>query len=100
MTPLCSLPGLAVQVAAPPGADAAAPGAGDSGLHADAVRHDLQHLDLPGGRRRLGPRLLCGVSAAERRLTGREGPARPGSARSSAAQGNKIFWTRWWSWLL
>lgn len=32
--------------------------AGVSGLHADAVRHVLQHLDLPGGHRGLWPRLF------------------------------------------
>lgn len=50
-------------------ADAAPPGAGDAGLHADAVRHVLQRLDLPGGHRGLSTRVLCGVSSAER-LTG------------------------------
>lgn len=59
-------------------ADAAPPGAGDAGLHADAVRHVLQHLDLPGGRRGLGPRLLRGVPSAER-LSGCEDPDGAGS---------------------
>lgn len=68
----CFLP--AVQDPAARRADAAPPGAGDAGLHADAVRHVLQHLDLPGGHRGLSPRVLHGVSSAERRLTGRRGP--------------------------
>lgn len=32
--------------------------AGDSGLHADAVRHVLQHLDLPWGHCGLSSRLF------------------------------------------
>lgn len=37
---------------------------GDSGLHADAVRHVLQHLDLPRCDRGLCPRLLHLISSA------------------------------------
>lgn len=74
-------PCLAVQDTAARRADAAPPGAGDAGLHADAVRHVLQHLDLPRGRRGLRTRLLHCVSSAER-LTGwtRPDPTRPGLA--------------------
>lgn len=37
--------------------------AGVSGLHADAVRHVLQHLDLPWGHRGLHPRLFHLISS-------------------------------------
>lgn len=38
--------------------DAPPHAAGVSGLHADAMRHVLQHLDLPRGHRGLSPRLF------------------------------------------
>ena len=38
--------------------------AGHAGLHAHALRHDLQRLDLPGGHSGLSPWLLPGLPSA------------------------------------
>lgn len=55
---------LRPQLAAAWDPDSAAHAAGGPGLHADAVRHVLQHLDLPRGHRRLCSRLFHLITAA------------------------------------
>lgn len=49
--------------------------AGDAGLHADALRHVLQRVDLPGRRPRLRPRLLRRLPSAGPDVSVRPGPA-------------------------
>lgn len=45
---------------------------GHPGLHADALRHVLQHLDLPGCRHGLRLGILCGFSSPESHLRRKE----------------------------
>lgn len=42
--------------------------AGDARIHADALRHVLQRLDLPWGHPGLRLGILCGFSSPETRL--------------------------------
>lgn len=57
------------QLAAPRDPDPPPRPAGDSGLHADAVRHVLQRLDLPRGHRGLHARLFHLLPPPGSRLT-------------------------------